>query len=550
MSAASNYKSVAHHHIVPTLGRKKVVSLTPSGVDRLLSEKLDSGLSPSTVKRIRAVLPQALSQGIRWGIVIRNVAALSRSAKIPRKEGRTLTPDQARQLLDTLKGHRNEALMLSTGLRRGEALGLQWKDFDTATGTLVIRRSLKREDGVLVTADTKTSKSRRAINLPPEMVAALKAHKARQSKDKLALGEAWTGTGFIFTTSIGTPIDPRNLNREFRSICGQAGLGDWHPHELRHSAADACARGKATGSQRRSWSRLNKNDIRRLRSHTRSRSTSCRRGHVEPALVQIVGSVRGSKHSSSPQYDCPMHSSDAATNVLVGVSAAATALMALFTWRLGSKAGTQTDFLKEQVRIENDQLALTRDSLDASVKPFLIMATNARGVLQGYGAGYRRLGVNGTDEQLGLPPLYVIGEESRIRASLAIRNVGRGLAIIQPKKCCIIGVSSTGGASEPHSVGIGLLPNPVLPPDESAELQFDVNLANWFTTYEMLTDQLRGVDGELFFEVCYSDIRLMHEVRVRFHAARVRESNSWKIFETQYFDPSEKIEPTLTANAT
>jgi integrase len=239
-SAASNYKSVADNHIVPTLGRKKIVNLTPGDVDRLISSKLDFGLSPSTVRRIRAVLSQALSQGIRWGVVVRNAAALSRSPKIPRREGRTLTPEQARRLLDTLKGHRNEALyalMLSTGLRRGEALGLQWKDYDAEAGILIVRRSLKREQGVLITSDTKTSKSRRAINVPLPMMAALKTHKGRQAEERLSLGKAWQNTGFIFTTSIGTPIDPRNLNREFRSICIEADLGNWHPHELRHSAA-------------------------------------------------------------------------------------------------------------------------------------------------------------------------------------------------------------------------------------------------------------------------------------------------------------------------
>jgi integrase len=239
-SASSNYKSVADNHIVPTLGRKKVVTLTPLDVDRLLSQKLDSGLSPSTVRRIRAVLSQALSQGIRWGVVVRNVAALSQSPKVPRREGRTLTPQQARSLLESLKGHRNEvlyALMLSTGLRRGEALGLQWKDFDPDSGVLLIRRSLKREGGVLTVGDTKTSKSRRAVNVPPQLIGLLKAHKARQAEERLALGKTWQNSGFMFTTSIGTPIDPRNLNREFRIVCNAAGLGDWHPHELRHSAA-------------------------------------------------------------------------------------------------------------------------------------------------------------------------------------------------------------------------------------------------------------------------------------------------------------------------
>lgn len=239
-NAASNYKGIADNHIVPTLGRKKIVNLTPSEVDRLLSEKLDSGLSPSTVRRIRAVLSQALTQGIRWGLVVRNVASLSHSPKVPRKEGRTLTPDQARQLLETLKGHRNEALyalMLSTGLRRGEALGLQWKDLDCDAGVLLVRRQLKREEGVLVTSNTKTSKSRRSVNLPSPLIATLKAHKARQAEDRLVLESAWQNSGYIFATSIGTPIEPRNLNREFRTICREAGLGDWHPHELRHSAA-------------------------------------------------------------------------------------------------------------------------------------------------------------------------------------------------------------------------------------------------------------------------------------------------------------------------
>lgn len=239
-STASNYRAMAEHHIKPALGKKKVASLTTSDVDRLISKKIDDGLSVSTVRRIRNVLSQALDQGIRWDLVIRNVATLSRSPKGVRPEGRSLTPDQARLLLNTLRGHNNEALyalMLSTGLRRGEALGLQWRDFNEETATLLVQRSLIREDGVLITKDTKTHKSRRAVNLPEPLVAQLKSHRAKQNALKLSLGKSWANTGHIFTSSIGTPIDPRNLYREFQEICRDADIGKWHPHELRHSAA-------------------------------------------------------------------------------------------------------------------------------------------------------------------------------------------------------------------------------------------------------------------------------------------------------------------------
>ncbi len=239
-SASGNYKSIADHHIVPSLGQKRIGSLTPADVDHLLAQKMDSGLSVSTVKRIRSVLAQGIGQGVRWGCVSRNVAALSRSPRAPRREGRTLTPAQAHQLLHFLKGHRHEALyalMLSTGLRKGETLGLQWKDFDESLGVISVRRQLKWEGGVLITSDTKTSRSRRTVNLPAPMISALKAHRARQSTDRLAMGGAWHATEFIFTSNVGTPMDPRNLHREFRDICRGADLGDWHPHELRHSAA-------------------------------------------------------------------------------------------------------------------------------------------------------------------------------------------------------------------------------------------------------------------------------------------------------------------------
>jgi integrase len=245
--ARENYRSVADHHIVPVLGKKKVSKLTVADVQNLLATKLAGGpegkpkpLSVSSVRRIRSVLAQALADCVVEGTLTRNVAALAKPPKAQRAEGRTLTPAQAKQLLKAMGAHRLGSLfglMLSTGLRRGEALGLRWEDVDLKKRVVVVRRQLQRVGGELVTNDVKTAKSRRAVNIAPPVVKMLKSRKAAQAKDRLAAGEAWEETGYVFTTQLGTPLDPRNIQRDFQTICTKAGIGKWHPHELRHSAA-------------------------------------------------------------------------------------------------------------------------------------------------------------------------------------------------------------------------------------------------------------------------------------------------------------------------
>ena len=233
-STAANYLSIAKNHLFPTLGKKKLGDITPVHIDQLLARKLREGLAPSTVRRIRAVLAQCLDQGMRWGYVTRNVAKLTRSPKVRRTEGRTLTPGQARDFLSALDGHPHEALyalMLSTGLRRGETLGLMWEDFDEEDGVLRVRRQLRRDKSGLSTVDTKTATSRRAVNLVEPMLVLLRTHRVHQREQKILVGPDWIDRGFIFTTFTGMPLDPRNLLREFKGICLKAGLGDWHVHD-------------------------------------------------------------------------------------------------------------------------------------------------------------------------------------------------------------------------------------------------------------------------------------------------------------------------------
>jgi integrase len=127
-------------------------------------------------------------------------------------------------------------LMLMTGVRRGEALGLRWEDVDLKKGVISIRQQLQRIDGELKATDVKTEKSRRSINLPASMVDELKAHKSVQAKSRLE-SPVWHETAFVFTSTVGTPLDPRNVAKRFTSVCRKAKIGKWHPHELRHTAA-------------------------------------------------------------------------------------------------------------------------------------------------------------------------------------------------------------------------------------------------------------------------------------------------------------------------
>lgn len=128
------------------------------------------------------------------------------------------------------------ALML--GLRPGELTGLRWDGVDLKVGTLAVAGSLKRERGQLKLGETKTARSRRTLALPQPVLTALRAHDKRQKMERLRVGSAWRSTGLVFTTEVGTPIDPSNLRRATKALCEAAEVAVVSPNELgRHSAA-------------------------------------------------------------------------------------------------------------------------------------------------------------------------------------------------------------------------------------------------------------------------------------------------------------------------
>src|SRR5215212_2374043 len=230
-------------HIVPALGRLKLKDLGPVHVRSYYREKLDSGLSAATVRKMHSVLRKALKQAVLDGLVPRNVCEAVTPPKVERKEIIPLDRDQAKSLLVAAReaGDRLEALYVlavHTGMREGELLGLKWEDVDLERGVLRLRHALVREGGKTALGDLKTAKSRRSVRLTSAAADTLRSHLERQLEEIERMDSLYQPGGLVFATMTGTLINPSNLrNRSFKPLLKQANLPDICFHDLRHTCA-------------------------------------------------------------------------------------------------------------------------------------------------------------------------------------------------------------------------------------------------------------------------------------------------------------------------
>lgn len=189
---------------------------------------------------MHALIRNVLADAEREELVHRNVAKLVRPPKARREEVRALTVGNARRLMGTVRGDRFEALWvcaLTLGLRKGGLLGLHWSDVDFVNSTLTVRQALQRVGGRLILVEPKTALSRRTVPAPPPTLAALRAQRTRQNADRLAAGASWRDSGLVFTTHLGGPLEPRNVNRAWYAVRSSAGIPGLRLHDLRHSCA-------------------------------------------------------------------------------------------------------------------------------------------------------------------------------------------------------------------------------------------------------------------------------------------------------------------------
>ncbi|MFY1703555.1 tyrosine-type recombinase/integrase [Micromonospora sp. WMMA1923] len=264
-TTARGYESAVRLHLVPALGTKRLDTLQVQHVKTFMNDfrvkclcctaGLDRTRRPARqccsagrcckrypssrqIQFVHAVLRNALQHAMREELVARNVAKLVRVPAPRYRVGKGLTVEQVRKLLAATEGHRLHPLYVvaaTLGLRRGELLGLRWSDLDLDAGTAAIGQTVQRTAAGLHLQDTKTEESESVLPLPDWTWLVLLDHQERQRRERARLAEVWQEHGLVFPSEVGTPMEPRNLNRHFAALRERAGCPDVRLHDLRHT---------------------------------------------------------------------------------------------------------------------------------------------------------------------------------------------------------------------------------------------------------------------------------------------------------------------------
>ena len=244
------YKLHVETRIVPQIGQIRLQKLTTKDIDtfyaRLASKPGPRGrpLSPATCLAVHHVLHRALSKAVAWHLIAHNPADGAEHAKVRRPQMNTWSGEEITLFLKLTENDRLHPLwrlLVTSGLRRGEALALRWSDVDLEAGRLAIRRSRTQAGYEVVEVGTKTGRDR-SVPIAQSTVAALRRQAERQAADASEWRSAWTDTGYIFTRADGQPWHPDRITKLFNAAVKASGLPVIRLHDLRHSYATLALR--------------------------------------------------------------------------------------------------------------------------------------------------------------------------------------------------------------------------------------------------------------------------------------------------------------------
>jgi integrase len=236
-------------HVIPRLGSVQLRRIDAGMLNTLYAALLadgrkdyaGGGLSPRSVRYIHTIVHRALRDAVKWGRLARNPAEAADPPKAAgRPESITWTVDQLRSFLEGTRSNRYSAaylLLATTGLRRGEALGLRWQDLDLDASRASIRQTVIVIKHTVMIGTPKTAKGRRTVTLDSGTVTALREHRKRQAAERLLMGAGWTDNDLVFCHPDGTMVHPERFSRGFTEAVCRLGLPRIRLHDLRHGWA-------------------------------------------------------------------------------------------------------------------------------------------------------------------------------------------------------------------------------------------------------------------------------------------------------------------------
>lgn len=233
------YESICRVHLVPHLGAVKLARLTRAQCKEAEAKVRSTGVSPQTVIHVHRCLAKALADAMEADLLAANPARY-KVAQAPSREMAYLDEGQAAALLAAAREDQLLAmpvtLALGLGLRRGEVLGLRWRDLDLDRAQASVRQTLQVTNAERLHFGPPKTRERN-VALPTFVVESLRAHRLVQTERRLLLGPAWQETDLICDNGDGGPLNPERITNCFRGLARRLGHERLTFHSLRHSHA-------------------------------------------------------------------------------------------------------------------------------------------------------------------------------------------------------------------------------------------------------------------------------------------------------------------------